>query len=167
VTGCHVAQSSACDGLRAGGSQSRNRVDASRARPRRRRRRVRDIRISPLFRARTRQAVGGACATSGAVRSTSGAPAQAAAAHAHSAAVDSMRAARAFPGASAPCLAAKRFAPHALNRNTLSREHLVLQREHRRCRLIDVSHERQRPLQHRLEPLTILNPRRRILVLDD
>ena len=46
-------------------------------------------------------------------------------------------------------------------------QHLVLQRKHAGRRLVDLPHEGDRSLQDRLQPLAILNARRRVLVLDD
>ena len=46
-------------------------------------------------------------------------------------------------------------------------QHLVLQCVHARRGLVDVPHERQRSLQDRLQLRSILNPRRRVFVLDD
>ena len=42
-----------------------------------------------------------------------------------------------------------------------------MQREHRAGGLVDVAHERDRPLQDRLQPLLVLDARLRVLVLDD
>src|SRR5262245_63054138 len=59
------------------------------------------------------------------------------------------------------------FAPDALHRDVLRLEHLVLQRIHARCGLVDVPDERDRPLQDRLDALPVLDARLRVFVLDD
>src|SRR6266571_8202503 len=63
-------------------------------------------------------------------------------------------------------LRAIRLSSNSLHANILGREHVVLQCVHAACRLIHLASERDRAFQYRLEPLLILNPRRRILVLD-
>ena len=51
--------------------------------------------------------------------------------------------------------------------DALCSEDLMLQRVHRRRRLIDPAHERDRSLKDGRDPLAILDPRLRVLVLDD
>ena len=53
-----------------------------------------------------------------------------------------------------------------LDGNALPGEYFVLQRVHAGGCFVDVPHERERTLQNRLQPLSILDPCRRILVLD-
>lgn len=55
----------------------------------------------------------------------------------------------------------------ALHCDPLHREHVVLQRMHRRGCLVDRLHERQRAGQDRRQPGAILHPRRWILVFHD
>src|SRR5688572_24726412 len=60
-----------------------------------------------------------------------------------------------------------RLAADALDGNALCWEHLVLQRVHRRRRLVDVSREGDRAGEDRLQERTLLDAGRTVLVLDD
>src|SRR5687768_15179352 len=64
-------------------------------------------------------------------------------------------------------LRTERLAAGALYRNALRFQHLVLQRVHARRGFVDAPHERDRPLQDRLQSLAILDARGGVLVLDD
>src|SRR4029453_1548380 len=63
--------------------------------------------------------------------------------------------------------APERLAPSPLHRDPLRREHLALEREHARRRLVDLAREGDRALEGGLEAVAILEASRRILVLDD
>src|SRR6188474_1954113 len=56
---------------------------------------------------------------------------------------------------------------HTLDRDALTREHLVLQRVHRRGGFVDGLGEGERAFQNRRELLTVLHAGSRILVLDN
>src|SRR5690348_17189482 len=64
-------------------------------------------------------------------------------------------------------LAAVRLAANALDRNILSRQDLMLQREHTGGCLVDASGKSDRALQNRLQPLPVLNASSGILMFDD